>query len=102
MYLATGDRTQLTATLLPPKLSLSPKTHNPGSLPLAGLSPAIPGVVYGTKCNRKGENATDQTGIQNRSTSEAHEFSRQVLYQLATGDRTWLTATHYYCLHLES
>jgi hypothetical protein len=35
------------------------KTSNQDLLPLAGLSPASPGVVNCTKFNRKEENATD-------------------------------------------
>ena len=45
-------------------------------------------------CNRKGENAMDQTGIHIQDPSGV---SSQVLYQLsylATGDQTWSTATH--------
>jgi hypothetical protein len=50
----------MTVTLLPPK------TSTQVLMPLAGLSLASPGVVNGTKCNRKEENATDliRNGIQ--------------------------------------
>jgi hypothetical protein len=39
------------------------KTFTQDLLPLAGLSPATPRVVNGTKCKRKEENTTDQIGI---------------------------------------
>jgi hypothetical protein len=39
------------------------KTLIQNHLPLAGLSPASQWVVNGTKCNIKGENATDEIRI---------------------------------------
>jgi hypothetical protein len=55
------QRSDLAHRYIPPSLNcLAPKDTY---LPLAGLSPASTGVVIGHNCNRKGENAMDQTQI---------------------------------------
>jgi hypothetical protein len=55
------------------------KTSTQDLLSLSGLSPATKGVVHGTKCNGKGENATVQIGIRIWDPW----ISSRVLYQLS-------------------